>query len=131
MRAVHDVTVGSGRLWEVLREAAVFVFPSPIDQAPNAVIEAMAAGLPVVGLRVAAMPDTVPPACGILLDKDDDEGLVDALRTLVRDPALRAELGAGARRRFLAEYDAAISTARLVETLDEARELFAAGRSGP
>ncbi len=128
VRAVHDVTVGSGRLWEVLRDAAAFVFPSQIDQAPNAVIEAMAAGLPVVGLTVAAMPDTVPPSCGILVDKDDDQALVAALRKLVHDQPLRAELGANARRRFVTEYDAAISTARLVDTLREAQETFARGR---
>ena len=130
VRAVHDVTVGSGRLWEVLREASVFVFPSPIDQAPNAVIEAMAAGLPVVGLKVAAMPDTVPASCGMLVDKDDDDALVATLRTLVRDRALRAELGANARRRFVTEYDAAISTGRLVDTLTEAQKLFADRRRG-
>ncbi|WP_323793382.1 glycosyltransferase family 4 protein [Nocardioides sp.] len=129
VRAVHDVTVGSGRLWEVLREAAMFVFPSQIDQAPNAVLEAMAAGLPVVGLQVAAMPDTVPESCGRLVEKDDDRALVAVLRQLVRDPALRAELGANARQRFASEYDAAISTARLVDTLNEARELFAGARS--
>ena len=120
VRGVHDVTVGSGRLWEVLRAGAMFVFPSTIDQAPNAVIEGMAAGLPVVGLKVAAMPDTVPQSCGVLVDKDDDDALVAALRGLLRDPARRAEMGAAARRRFLSEYDAAISTARLVETLQEA-----------
>jgi len=124
VRAVHDVTVGSGRLWEVLREASVFCFPSPIDQAPNAVIEAMAAGLPVVGLEVAAMPDTVTAECGFVVDKDDDEALVARLRALVDNRALRAELGAGARRRFVSDYDAAISTARLVDTLREARDVF-------
>ena len=128
VRAVHDVTVGSGRLWEVLREAAVFVFPSPIDQAPNAVLEAMAAGLPVVGLQVAAMPDTVPDSCGRLVEEGDDEGLVAVLRQLVGDASLRAELGANGRRRFTTEYDAKISTARLVQTLDEARELFSAAQ---
>ncbi len=76
VRAVNDVTVGSGRLWEVLRDGAAFVFPSIIDQAPNAVLEAMAAGLPVVGLTVAAMPETVPPSCGILVEPSDDAALV-------------------------------------------------------
>ena len=51
------------------------------------------------------------------------------LRELVRDEALRVELGANARRRFASEYDAAISTARLVDTPNEARELFAGARS--
>ncbi len=129
VRAVHDVTVGSGRLWEVLREAAVFVFPSQIDQAPNAVIEAMAAGLPVVGLTVAAMPDTVPASCGILVEKDDDQALVASLRTLVRNRSLRADLGAHSRQRFVAEYDAAISTSRLVDTLAEARQVFASDKA--
>lgn len=122
VRAVDDVTVGSGRLWEVLRAAAVFVFPSAIDQAPNAVLEAMAAGLPVVGLDVAAMSDTVPPSCGFIVDKDDDEALVGSIRTLVRDRQLRSTMGAAARERFLTEYDAAISTTRLIDTLREAHE---------
>ena len=128
VRAVHDVTVGSGRLWEVLRDGAVFVFPSQIDQAPNAVLEAMAAGLPVVGLEVAAMPDTVPPTCGRLVEKDDDQALVATLRQLIHDVPLRVELGSNARARFVAEYDAAISTSRLVGTLNEAREQFADAR---
>lgn len=126
VRAVHDVTVGSGRLWEVLRAAAIFCFPSPIDQAPNAVIEGMCAGLPVVGLELSAMPEMVPPECGRLVSRDDDEGLVRVLRELIDDPALRARMGQAGRDRFAATYDAKASTTRLIETLGEARERFAA-----
>lgn len=129
VRHVGDVTVGDGRLWEELRAAAVFVFPSTIDQAPNAVIEAAAAGLPVVGLRIAAMPEMVPASCGTLVEPGDDAGLVAALRDLVRDPALRVRQGTAARAHFLERYDAAACTRRLVETLQEARTLFAA--TGP
>ncbi|MDO9454928.1 glycosyltransferase family 4 protein [Nocardioides sp.] len=125
VRVVSDVTVGSGRLWEVLRAAAVFVFPSVIDQAPNAVIEAQAAGLPVVVLDLGAMPEMVPTTVGRVVPPDDDEALVATLRDLVRHPEVRAELGAAGRERFESVYDARVSTRRLVETLGEARELFA------
>ena len=122
VRVVDDVKVGSGRLWEVLRDAAVFAFPSPIDQAPNAVIEALAAGLPVLGLRQGAMPEMVRPDVGRLVPVDDDAALVDALRELVRNAGLRAELGAAAREVFLHTYDAKVATDRLVGLLGEARE---------
>lgn len=130
VRVVDDVSVGSGRLWEVLREAAVFAFPSAIDQASNAVIEAMAAGLPVLGLEQGAMPEMVPPSVGRLVPVDDDAALVAELRALVRDADLRARLGAAARERFVTTYDARVSTARLVELLREARELHAARGAG-
>ncbi len=132
VRAVHDVTVASGRLWEVLRDASVFAFPSLIDQAPNVVIEAMAAGLPVVGVTVAAMPQMVPPDCGRLVAPDDDAALVSALRELIDQPELRQRMGAAGRRRFMETYDAATTTRDLIEVLGEARSRHAtvgAGRS--
>ncbi len=127
VRAVHDVTVGSNRLWEVLRQAAVFAFPSEIDQAPNVVIEAFAAGLPVVGATVSAMPEMVPPDCGRLVAPDDDAALVRVLRELVDQPRLRQQLGAASRRRFVRQYDAVTSTDRLIEVLHEARDRYARG----
>ncbi len=121
VRIVDDVTVGSGRLWEVLRAAAVFAFPSPIDQAPNAIIEALAAGLPVVALRQGAIGEMVTPDVGRLVDVDDDAGLVAALRGLLADPSARAGLGAAAALRFARTYDARVSTRALVDLLHEAR----------
>lgn len=130
VRVVGDVTVGSERLWEVLRAAAVFAFPSPIDQASNAVIEALAAGLPVLGLDQGAMPELVRPETGVLVGVGDDEALVRELRRLAHDPDLRARLGAAARRRFLADYDAEVTTGRLVEVLAQAVETHASARRG-
>ncbi|GAA4669862.1 glycosyltransferase family 4 protein [Nocardioides nanhaiensis] len=130
VRVVDDVRVGSGRLWEVLCEAAVFAFPSAIDQASNAVIEGMAAGLPVLGLEQGAMPEMVPPDVGRLVPVDDDGALVSALRELVRDADLRARLGAAGRQRFETTYDARVSTGRLVALLHEARELHAGRGNG-
>ena len=127
VRVIGDVTVGSGRLWEVLRDAAVFAFPSPIDQASNAVIEALAAGLPVVALDQGAMPEMVRPDTGLLVPVGDEAALVSALRDLVREHGRRAELGAAARQRFLTDYDARVSTGRLVDMLREARERHARG----
>ena len=121
VRAVSDVTGGSGRLWTVLRDAAVFAFPSPIDQASNAVIEAMAAGLPVIGLDQGAMPELVGPDTGRLVPIEDDVALVGAIRELISDPVARGELGAAARDRFVAELDARGSTRRLLDLLEEAR----------
>ena len=120
VRVVDDVTVGSDRLWQVLRAAAVFAFPSPIDQASNAVIEALAAGLPVVGLEQGAMPELVHPTTGVLVPVDDDEAMVRELRRLARDADLRARLGAAARQRFLTDYDAEVTTGRLVDVLVQA-----------
>jgi alpha-maltose-1-phosphate synthase len=104
---VDDIRPGDGRLWSLLRDAAVFAFPSPIDQAPNAVLEAMAAGLPVVACDVAALPEMLDHgAGGILVPPGDDEALHRALLRLLDEPALRVAMGAANRRRFQARYDA-------------------------
>ncbi|GAA5141893.1 hypothetical protein GCM10023340_04410 [Nocardioides marinquilinus] len=122
VRVVRDVTVETGGVWPLLREAAVFAFPSVIDQAPNVVIEAQAAGLPVVGVRQGAMDEMVPPETGVLVEADDDAGLVAALRRLVDEPDLRARMGTAARQRFLHTYDIRVTVPALVAVLREAHD---------
>ncbi len=118
---IGDLRPGDDRLWDVLRSGAVFVFPSPIDQAPNAVIEAMAAGLPVVALECAALPEMVLDGrSGFLIPPDaPDTELLAAIERLVGDPTTMATFGEAARRRFKQHYDAHESTARLVSVLRE------------
>jgi glycosyltransferase involved in cell wall biosynthesis len=118
----NDITPGDARLGEILRRSTAFVFPSEIDQAPNAIIEAMAEGVPVVACRVAAIPEMVEDrVTGFLIDVDDDDGLLTAVQTLVGDEDLRQRMGAAGRARAERLFDARATTESLVDVLHEAR----------
>jgi glycosyltransferase involved in cell wall biosynthesis len=89
-----------------LAAADVAVVPSVVDEAgnvdglPNSLLEALAAGRPVVATRVGGIPDVVEDgANGILVPGKDPAALATALERLARDPETRARLGAEARRR--------------------------------
>ena len=76
---VSDLNNGDA-LWDLLSAADVMCFPSGIDQSPNVVLEAGAAGLPVVAPRVGAIPDmVVDGSTGILIDHRDPASILDAL----------------------------------------------------
>jgi glycosyltransferase involved in cell wall biosynthesis len=75
----------------------LFVLPSRFEGYGMAFAEAIAHGLPVVGTRAGAIPDTVPSDAGVLVPPDDVEALAVALRRLIEDPHERARLAAGAR----------------------------------
>ena len=78
----------------------VVAVPSHIEPLGNATLEAMAAGVPVVGSRVGGIPEMVVDGeTGLLVPPKEPERLAGALERIVGDPALRDALGAGARRR--------------------------------
>lgn len=77
----------------------VFVLPSRSEGYSLALLEALQAGLPVVSTRVGIAPEVVIDGVnGLLVDRDDAEGLAAALRRTGADGALRERLAAGARR---------------------------------
>jgi glycosyltransferase involved in cell wall biosynthesis len=125
VRVVRDLRSGDGRLWELLAGADVFCFPSTMDQVPNAVLEASAAGLPVVAHPLTAVPEmVVDGVTGLLVPEGDDDALVAALRRLVEDPSLRSAMGRRARAHAEAHYDMRRTVDALVGVLAE----VAAGR---
>jgi glycosyltransferase involved in cell wall biosynthesis len=78
--------------------ADIFVFPSATETLGLVAIEAMSAGLPVVGARRGGIPDIVVDGeTGLLFDPDDTEDFVRALHYLVSHPAERQRMGARAR----------------------------------
>jgi len=85
----------------LLLESQFFVLPSPSEGLPNAVMEAMAAGLPIVAFRVGGIPEIVEDGVtGILVDPGDVQGLADAIAQVAADPAWRVAAGAAARERM-------------------------------
>ncbi len=86
-----------------LRSLDVAVLPSHSEGMSNAVLEYMAAGLPVVATAVGANP-TLLAGCGVLVPPNDDTALAAALAALLRDPARAAALGTAARARVEVEY---------------------------
>ncbi|TBR21484.1 glycosyltransferase family 1 protein [bacterium] len=82
------------------RAADVFVLPSVSEGLSNALLEALASGLPVLGSRVGGTAEAVEDGrSGLLFDGDPDPGAAAPLRRLLDDPGLRARLAAGARER--------------------------------
>jgi glycosyltransferase involved in cell wall biosynthesis len=78
-----------------LEAADVFVFPSRLEGMPNSVLEALAAGVPVVAARTDAHVEIITPEIGWLYDGMD--GLVHQLTALLADPSLGRRVADRAR----------------------------------
>lgn len=80
-----------------LGAADIFVLPSRSEAFPNAVLEAMAAGLPIVASRVGGIRELVEhERTGLLVPDGDPRALADGLCRLMADPAFAGRLGAAA-----------------------------------
>jgi glycosyltransferase involved in cell wall biosynthesis len=103
------------------RRADVFLQPTRADSFPIAILEAMAAGLPVVASSVGAIPWMLGKGeCGVLVPPGDAGALADAIADLAASPARRAALGAAARARQQRDFDAAGAATALDRILVEA-----------
>ncbi|MGH8707234.1 MAG: glycosyltransferase family 4 protein [Burkholderiales bacterium] len=81
-----------------MRRAAVFVLPSYAEGMPMSLLEAMAAGLPVVATRVGGIPDVLADGVhGFLFTPGDTAQLERLLRSLMRDPELGNRMARAAR----------------------------------
>ncbi len=108
---ITDEVLFAGRRNDIpalLQALDVFVFPSLREGLPLALIEAMAAGLPVVAASTGGTGETLGDAdCGWRVDPTDSDGLAIALGSAAATSAVeRARLGANGRRRALAQFNA-------------------------
>ena len=100
--------VGPAEKARLLRDADVLTLPVRSHEGqPLVVLEAMAAGLPVVATARGAIPDMVEHGRTGLLVAEDDSALAAALERLRTDPGLRAALGAAGRRTWEERFTAA------------------------
>jgi glycosyltransferase involved in cell wall biosynthesis len=99
---------------QLLSRAAAFVLPSYAEGLPMSLLEAMAAGCPVVATRVGGIPDLITDGVdGLLVAPGDPHALAAALQRILRDPAFARQLGNAARRTIANRYTAERSLERL------------------
>lgn len=117
------------RLLEVYQAADVYCLPSLYEGFPVAILEAMAAALPVVATRVSGIPEAVTPGeTGELVEPEDVAGLAAALSAVLADPVRARAMGERGRA-ILAERFSIDAVAR--EYLELWQELLPPGKSGP
>jgi glycosyltransferase involved in cell wall biosynthesis len=89
--------VPSHHLAELYVAADAFVLASRFEGYGMAYAEAIARGLPVIGTKAGAIPETVPPGTSILVRPDNPSALAEGLRRIIEDPTERLRLGSAAR----------------------------------
>lgn len=97
---------------QVFRELDVLVHPALMEGLGVAILQAMAAGVPVVASPVGGIPEAVQDGVtGIHVPPANPEAVAEAVCRLLGDPALRARMGAAGRAFVEREF----SPARMVE----------------
>jgi glycosyltransferase involved in cell wall biosynthesis len=118
----------AGSIVDELESAAVFVYPSHIDNSPNALVEAMLAGAPIVASYAGGIPSMLATGEeGLLVPRGDAPALAGAVHALLDDPGLAARLGRAARERARRRNDPERIADR---TLEIYRTVIAAAQDG-
>jgi glycosyltransferase involved in cell wall biosynthesis len=117
----------AGKL-EFLRSLSVFSVPARYGEAFGLyVIEAMAAGVPVVQPRAAAFPELIEATGGgLLCAEENPQALAEAIESLLLDPARAQELGEAGRHAVFERFSAEAMARAMVQAYAE----LAARRSG-
>ncbi|MGC2171719.1 MAG: glycosyltransferase family 4 protein [Candidatus Sulfotelmatobacter sp.] len=91
--------------YDLLAQADVFVLPSYNEGQPYAVLEAMAAGLPVISSSVGCIPETVIDGLnGFIVKPGNREEFAGRVVSILSNDNLRKTMGEASRRRFLEQY---------------------------
>jgi glycosyltransferase involved in cell wall biosynthesis len=112
---------------EILKALDVYAMPSLWEGLSVAMLEAMAAGLPLVVSDVSGVGEAFGDGeCGIRVPPGEAPALAAAIRLLAGEPQRRRDLGLAAKQRVAAEFDVQVMTARLASVYEQAL----AGRPG-
>jgi glycosyltransferase involved in cell wall biosynthesis len=113
------------QLLGMLRSCSVFALACRVaadgdrDGIPNVLVEAMAAGVPVVSTTVSGIPELVTDGVdGLLVGPGDPAALAAALAHLARDASLRRRLGAAGRRTVATRFDGDALAAELAALME-------------
>jgi colanic acid/amylovoran biosynthesis glycosyltransferase len=106
---------------ELLGHADIFVLSSFAEGVPVVLMEAMAAGVPVVATQIAGIPELVQhEKSGLLVLPGDAVSTASAIRRLLENPELRNRYAEAARRQIEQEFDVNSETSWLATILTNA-----------
>jgi glycosyltransferase involved in cell wall biosynthesis len=105
---------------DVLGAADIFVLSSDYEGNPLSVIEAMAAGLPIVSTAVGGVPELLQNGReGFIVQPGNADGLSEAMVTLLKDSDLRRTMGRAAALRAKAKFDVSAMVRAYEELYEE------------
>jgi len=120
---LQNICVFKGRANHVVRFDALatadfYVLPSHAEGFPNALLEAMASGLPSIASNVGGVSEVIIPyETGMLVEPKDVKGLAEAIYELYTNDALRAKLSANGRNKVIEKNSLGIAERKLLELL--------------
>ena len=93
-------------LLDYTKDFDLFVLPSIEDEdLPYVILEAMMLGKPVIGTRVAGIPEQIEHGeTGLLVDPSDPKALAQGIRRILLDRGRSQSMGEAARRKYAAEF---------------------------
>jgi glycosyltransferase involved in cell wall biosynthesis len=101
---------------QLLSQADIFVLPSHAEGLPMSLLEALAAGLPVVCSSAGGMPTAVSNEVeGFIIKPGDVDALAESLVSLLTDPGLRQRMGRDAFQKAKNVFDVQLSINRFIE----------------
>jgi aminoglycoside phosphotransferase (APT) family kinase protein len=114
-----------GEVTKELWDRPIFALPSVVlrdgmmDGIPVALMEAMAAGAPVVASRISGIPELIEDGeNGILVDPGDSSALAESIVRIARDPVLAHSLGRKGARKVRAQFSLDTCTRQLLNLID-------------
>ena len=116
------VVEGKGKL-NVLHSADVFVFPTyyPMEGHPWVIVEAMAAGLPVIATDQGAITESVVDGVnGYIVDKKSPQKIAEKVKLLIQNAELRIQMGKESKRLHDKNFTEKKMVERLINAIHEA-----------
>jgi len=105
-----------------LIELDIFVFPTfyPFEGLPLVILEAMAAGLPIITTSVGSIPELVIDGeTGFIIGKNNPQAAADAIIKLIENLELRMNIGKAGRKRYEEYFTLDHNINRMIEVFNE------------
>ena len=97
----------------------LLVLPSRSEGLPNAVLEAMSFGIPILATNVGGVPEIIRDDNGVLVPPDDSSVLAERMIELLRNESLRRRIGAKGQQSLHPRFDPARRVRDILDLYDE------------